>query len=70
MGVPDNIGFDFTSNHGHCAAPAAQTASAKAFVDKFLKGQTANTAIAIKPQEGNFDLEISNVIDWQTPTLQ
>jgi len=70
MGVPDRIGFDFTSNHGHCAAPASQVASAKAFVDKFLKGQTADTNIAIKPQEGNFDLELTNVIDWQTPTLQ
>lgn len=70
LGVPDRIGFDFTSNHGHCAAPASQTASAKAFVDKFLKGQTADTNIAIKPQEGNFDLDFTNVIDWQTPTLQ
>lgn len=70
LGVPDRIGFDFTSNHGHCAAPASQVASAKAFVDKFLKGQTADTNIAIKPQEGNFDLEFTNVIDWQTPALQ
>jgi hypothetical protein len=69
LGVEDRIGFDFTSNHGHCAAPASQVASAKAFVDKFLKGQTANTAIAIKPQEGNFDLDYTKVIDWQTPTL-
>jgi hypothetical protein len=70
MGIEDHIGFDFTSNHGHCAAPASQVASAKAFVDKFLKGQTANTAIVVKPQEGNFDLDFTNVIDWQTPTLQ
>lgn len=70
LGVPDRIGFDFTSNHGHCAAPASQVASAKAFVDKFLKGQTADTNVAIKPQEGNFDLDFTNVVDWQTPTLQ
>jgi hypothetical protein len=70
MGIEDHIGFDFTSNHGHCAAPASQVASAKAFVDKFLKGQTTNTAIVVKPQEGNFDLDFTNVIDWQTPTLQ
>lgn len=70
FGVPDRIGFDFTSNHGHCQAPASQVASAKAFVDKFLKGQTADTNIAIKPQEGNFDLDFAKVIDWTTPTLQ
>ncbi len=70
FGVPERIGFDFTSNHGHCAAPASQVASAKAFVDKFLKGQTADTNIAIKPQEGNFDLDFTKAIDWTTPTLQ
>ena len=70
FGVPDRIGFDFTSNHGHCQAPASQVASTKAFVDKFLKGQTATTEIAIKPQEGNFDLDFAKVIDWTTPTLQ
>ncbi|WP_437597860.1 alpha/beta hydrolase family protein [Sorangium sp. So ce590] len=70
MGVPENIGFDFTSNHGHCAAPAAQQASVKAFVDKFLKGMNAETEIVIRPQEGNFDLDFTNVIDWETPALR
>jgi hypothetical protein len=70
LGVEDRIGFDFTSNHGHCEAPASQVASVNAFVDRFLKGQTANTEVAIEPQEGNFDLDFSKVIDWTTPTLQ
>jgi hypothetical protein len=70
MGIPDSIGWDFTSNHGHCMAPASQTASVNAFVNKFLKGQDANTDIAIEPQEGNFDLDFTKVIDWETPTLQ
>jgi hypothetical protein len=69
-GVPENIGFDFTSNHGHCAAPASQTASVNAFVNKFLKGMDAETEISIEPQEGNFDLDHTNVIDWETPTLK
>lgn len=70
LGVEAHIGFDFTSNHTHCSAPASQVASAKAFVDKFLKGQTANTAIVVQPQGGNFDLDFKKSIDWQTPTLQ
>jgi hypothetical protein len=70
LGVEDHIGFDFTSNHGHCQAPAAQQASTTAFVNKFLKGMDANTNIAIVPLEGNFDLDHTNVIDWQTPVLQ
>jgi hypothetical protein len=70
MGVADSIGFDFTSNHGHCAAPMSQTNAANAFVNRFLKAMTANTAIAVEPQEGNLDLDFTSVIDWQTPTLQ
>jgi hypothetical protein len=70
MGIEDHIGFDFTSGHTHCQAAASQTASAKAFVDKFLKGQTADTNIAIKPTKSGFQLDPSTVIDWTTPTLQ
>jgi hypothetical protein len=70
LGVEDHIGFDFTSNHPHCSAPAGQVASAKAFVDKFLKGQNVDTAIVIEPEEGDFDLDFRKSIDWQTPTLQ
>ena len=70
LGVEAHIGFDFTSNHAHCSAPANQVASVKAFVDSFLKGQSAQTAIAVAPQEGNFDLNYQQAIDWQTPALQ
>jgi hypothetical protein len=70
LGAEDHIGFDFTSNHTHCSAAPSQVASAKAFVDRFLKGQNANTAIAVQPQEGNFDLNFKTAIDWQTPILQ
>jgi len=70
LGVEDHIGFDFTSNHTHCSAPPGQVASAKAFVDKFLKGQNVDTAIVVEPEEGNFDLDFRKSIDWQTPTLQ
>jgi hypothetical protein len=71
LGVENNIGYDFTGNHGHCQAPTVQQQSAAAFVNKFLKGMTsANTAIAIQPQASGFDLSTMSVIDWQTPTLQ
>ena len=70
LGAEDHIGFDFTSNHTHCSAAPSQVASAKAFVDRFLKGQNGDTAIVVEPQEGNFDLDFKKAIDWQTPTLQ
>jgi len=70
LGVADHIGYDFTSGHGHCAAPAAQTASVKTFVDKYLKGGTGASNVAIKPPKSGFDLDATKVIDWTTPTLQ
>jgi hypothetical protein len=70
MGVPDHIGYDFTGNHSHCSAPATQVASVKTFVDRFLKGGTGATNIAIKPNNSVFDLDYTKVIDWTTPTLQ
>jgi hypothetical protein len=70
MGVADRIGFDFTSNHGHCQAPTSQENSVEAFVERFLKGQSAETEIVVPPEEGNLELDFTTVIDWQTPTLQ
>lgn len=70
LGVEDHIGFDFTGNHGHCQAPQGQQQAVSAFVNKFLKGQDANTSIAVQPQQGGFDLNYQSLIDWETPTLQ
>jgi hypothetical protein len=70
LGAEANIGFDFTTGHGHCQAPEIQVASVNAFVDKFLKGQDADTNIAIQPPANGFDLDQTQVIDWQTPVLQ
>jgi len=70
FGVPDNIGYDFTSDHTHCSAPATQVASVKTFVDRFLQGGTGATKVAIKPPKSGFDLDASKVIDWTTPALQ
>jgi hypothetical protein len=70
MGVPDNLGYDFTGGHSHCQAASSQTTAVKAFVDKFLKGGTGATNIAVKPSSSKFDLDYTKVIDWTTPTLQ
>ena len=70
MGVADHIGYDFTGNHAHCSAASSQTASVKTFVDRYLKGGTGATAVAIKPNSSKFMLDTAGVIDWTTPTLQ
>jgi hypothetical protein len=70
LGVEANIGYDFTGNHAHCAAPTSEVNSTNAFVNKFLKGQTATTSIAIQPNRSQFQLSTTEAINWQTPTLQ
>jgi hypothetical protein len=70
MGVPDSIGYDFTSGHKHCQAATSQTTSVKTFVDRFLKGTGTTSSVAIKPTSSKFELDYTKVIDWTTPTLQ
>lgn len=70
LGAEANIGFDFTTGHPHCQAAPSQTNSVNAFVNKVLLGQDANTDIAIDPPGNGFDLDQTQVIDWETPALQ
>lgn len=72
LGIPNNIGFDFTSpaNQAHCSPPSSHQASVKAFVTRYLQGGTAATNVAIKPSKSGFDLMWMDAIDWTTPTLQ
>jgi len=70
FGVPENIGYDFTGGHEHCQAASSQVTSVNAFVNKFLKGQSANTEITIQPNRSEFSLTMGqDVINWTTPTL-
>jgi len=70
LGVPNNIGYDFTSNHPHCGPPATQMNSVNAFVNRFLKGGTTPPNIAIKPPDTSYDLNWQADITWTNPTLQ
>ncbi|MFO7181639.1 MAG: glycoside hydrolase family 10, partial [Pseudomonadota bacterium] len=70
LGVEDHIGFDFAGNHRHCQAAQSQQQAVTAFVNRFLKGQNANTNIAVPPQQSGFDLNYQSLINWETPTLQ
>jgi hypothetical protein len=70
LGIADHLGYDFTGNHAHCAPPSQQTASVKTFVDRYLKGTSSTSNVAIKPVSSKFDLNYQTSIDWTTPTLQ
>ena len=69
LGVPNSIGYDFTSNHAHCSAPTTQQNSIATFVTRFLKGGTTPPNIAIKPPSTTFDLNWQADINWTNPTL-
>ena len=70
LGVPDNMGISQVGPHDHCSFPSSQTADVTAFVNKFLKGQTSNTAIKriTDTTEQNWYSE-SAWVDWTVPTL-
>jgi hypothetical protein len=70
LGAEGSFGFDFNTTQAHCATSPSQIQSVNAFVDRFLKDQPTDTAIANAPAAGNFDLNTDAVIDWETPTLQ
>jgi hypothetical protein len=70
LGISDHLGYDFTGNHPHCSPPATQTASVKTFADRYLKGTSTTSNVAIKPVSSKFNLDATTVIDWTTPTLQ
>ncbi|PVI07594.1 carbohydrate esterase family 15 protein [Periconia macrospinosa] len=65
LGVPDNMGFTGSGNHGHCSFPSNQQADLTAFINKFLKGQDANTANIEKGPTA----DVASYIDWTAPTL-
>jgi hypothetical protein len=70
LGVPSNIGYDFTSNHPHCGPPAQQMTSVTTYANRFLKGGTTTPNVAIKPPDTSFDLNWQANVDWTAPTLQ
>ncbi|CAI6333429.1 unnamed protein product [Periconia digitata] len=65
LGVPDNMGFTGAGNHGHCSFPSNQQSDLTAFINKFLKGQDANTANIEKGPTA----DVASYIDWTAPTL-
>jgi hypothetical protein len=71
MGVADHIGYDFTGGHPHCSAPSSQMQSVTTFVNRFLKGTSSTSSVAIPPTDGtSFDTNWMGEIDWTAPTLQ
>jgi len=69
LGIPDAMGLSQIGNHSHCALPDSQVPDVDAFVDKFLKGQSANTSILRTDGENELGFVDADWIDWTVPTL-
>jgi hypothetical protein len=72
LGIKDRCGVSVAANHGHCAFPASQQAALTAFINRFLKGMSADTSGVDLLNATNSKLKTFNTadwIDWTTPTL-
>ncbi|MBO8131911.1 MAG: hypothetical protein H0Z29_10450 [Candidatus Marinimicrobia bacterium] len=68
LGVPDRFGFSQAGGHDHCALPESQYSEVEAFLDKFLLDiNSVNTDIEKTPYN---DIDLSEWIKWDTPTLK
>jgi hypothetical protein len=65
LGIPERIGFTQTNASGHCVFPSSQSPDVQSFVDKYLLGKEANTAVAKSP----YMTDMARWITWTTPTL-
>uniref|UniRef100_A0A8H8CF77 (4-O-methyl)-D-glucuronate--lignin esterase n=1 Tax=Psilocybe cubensis TaxID=181762 RepID=A0A8H8CF77_PSICU len=69
LGVTDRMGITQQGNHDHCVLPSAQGPDVAAFVNRFLKGQSANTNIVKTDGRNNVGFVKSNWVDWSIPAL-
>ena len=65
LGASDSMGYSQIGAHAHCAFPSNQQSQLTAFVQKFLLGQSSNTAIF----QSDFTFSQSQWIDWTVPAL-
>ncbi|KAF9466044.1 hypothetical protein BDZ94DRAFT_239945 [Collybia nuda] len=69
LGVADGMGVSQIGNHNHCAFPSSQQGDLDAFVNKFLKGQSANTNVMRTDGANNVGFVEANWVSWTVPTL-
>jgi hypothetical protein len=71
LGIKDRCGITLRGSHTHCSFPSNQQADLDAFLNRFIKGQSATTDIAVfqatNTKLGSF--KEADWIDWDVPTL-
>ncbi|KAJ2933646.1 hypothetical protein H1R20_g3455, partial [Candolleomyces eurysporus] len=70
LGIADRMGVSQVGGHNHCQFPSSQQSELNAFVDKFLRANTAaNTNIVRTDKANNAGFVEANWVNWTTPTL-
>lgn len=67
LGVADRMGVSQKGHSDHCGFPSSQQPELTAFINRFLFGQSTNTAYSVT--DGSFNFNQANFVDWTTPSL-
>lgn len=67
--IPDKMGFSQIGGHNHCALPDSQMPELRAYVMKFMVGNSSDDTVIMKTDSG-VSLDGERWIDWNVPRLK
>lgn len=69
LGIPDKMGFSQIGGHNHCALPDSQMPELRAYVMKFMVGNSSDDTVIMKSDSG-ISLEEGKWVDWSVPKMR
>lgn len=69
LGIPEKMGFSQIGGHNHCALPESQMPELRAYVMKFMVGNSSDDTVIMKSDNGVSPDE-GKWIDWSVPKLK
>lgn len=69
LGIKEHMGFSQVGGHMHCAFPDSQIPELRAFIQKFLLGDSS-AKTDINKTDGNFSFDRAKWVDWSVPILK
>jgi len=69
LGIPEKMGFSQIGGHKHCALPDSQMPELRAYVMKFIVGDSSDDTVIMKTDSG-VSLDEGRWVDWNVPRLK